>query len=72
MEHRLDLERLLLDGLPHQERVHVAKVMRKVTAEKTRRLRAHDVRDNDAIDVTELEPDDDDGYPEQRARRFYP
>ena len=37
MEHRHDLERLLLDGLPELEREHVMKVMDRTTAAKLRR-----------------------------------
>ncbi len=59
MEHRLDLENLLLAGLPEQERRHVVKVMEQVTIEKTRRLHNQHVRDNDPIDVTDLDLTDD-------------
>jgi hypothetical protein len=47
MEHRLDLENLLLDGLPEQERRHVVNVMEQVTFEKARRLRELGVVDED-------------------------
>jgi hypothetical protein len=40
MEHRQDLERLLLDGLPEAERKHVIQAMDKTTAAKLRRKRA--------------------------------
>ena len=40
MEHRNDWERILLDGLPEQERRHVERVMAKATAQKLARLRA--------------------------------
>ena len=39
MEHRQDLERLLLDGLPDLEREHVVEVMEGTTAAKLRCLR---------------------------------
>jgi hypothetical protein len=39
MEHRQDLERLLLDGLPGLERKHVIQVMDATTAAKLRCLR---------------------------------
>jgi hypothetical protein len=40
MEHRHDLERILLDGLPELEREHVVAAMDSTTAAKLRRLRA--------------------------------
>jgi hypothetical protein len=40
MEHRHDLERILLDGLPDLEREHVIEAMDSTTAAKLRRLRA--------------------------------
>ena len=52
MEHRSDLEDIVLNGLPEQERHHVVKIMQQVTAGKLQRLRAQDVRDNHPIDLT--------------------
>jgi hypothetical protein len=40
MEHRQDLETLLLDGLPDLERQHVIQAMDRTTAAKLRRKRA--------------------------------
>jgi len=40
MEHRQDLEDLLMSGLPPVEQQHVAQTMRAVTAAKLRRKRA--------------------------------
>jgi hypothetical protein len=40
MEHRQDLERLLLDGLPDLERQHAVEAMDRTTAAKLRRKRA--------------------------------
>jgi hypothetical protein len=53
MEHRLDLETILLNGLPEHERIHVVKIMRQVTVGKIRRLRTEGIRDNDPIDLTD-------------------
>lgn len=39
MEHRDDLEQLLLDGLPSVEREHVRQVIRQGDVEKLRRKR---------------------------------
>ena len=44
MEHRQDLETILLNGLPEQERRHVVKVMQRVTEERLRRKRSESVR----------------------------
>jgi hypothetical protein len=62
MEHRSDLEDILLNGLPEQERRHVVKVMQQVTAEKLRRKQSESLRDNDIIDVIDLDLDDDDSH----------
>jgi hypothetical protein len=59
MEHRLDLEHLLLDGLPEQERRHVLMVMREMTAEKLRRKQSETAADNQLINLTDLELGDD-------------
>jgi hypothetical protein len=40
MEHRQDLEDLLMSGLPATEQQQVAQAIREVTAEKLRRKRA--------------------------------
>jgi hypothetical protein len=40
MEHRLDLEQLLLAGLPEHERQHVVTTIRETDSEKLRRIRA--------------------------------
>jgi hypothetical protein len=40
MEHRQDLERLLLDGLPELERERVIEAMDRTTAAKLRHKRA--------------------------------
>lgn len=40
MEHRDDLSKLLLDGLPPGEREHVINVIKRGDAEKLRRKRA--------------------------------
>jgi hypothetical protein len=55
MEHRSDLEDILLNGLPEQERRHVVKVMQQVTAAKLRVKRSEGVRDDDPIDLTDLD-----------------
>ena len=68
MEHRLDLEHLLLNGLPEQERRHVAKVMRQVTEKKLQRLQAEGVRSNKPVDVTDLDLSDDEAEYEQERR----
>ena len=48
MEHREDLEELLLNGLPHGEREHVVRVMGEQTAAKLQSKRAAWVSDDDA------------------------
>ena len=45
MEHRTELEQLLLNGLPDGERRHVVKTINLVTAEKLRRLQSEVVAD---------------------------
>jgi hypothetical protein len=55
MEHRSDLENILLNGLPEQERHHVVKIMQQVTTGKLQRLRAQDVRDQQPIDLSEAD-----------------
>jgi hypothetical protein len=68
MEHRSDLEDILLAGLPDQERRHVVQMMQQVTAAKLRRKRAEGVRDNDPIDLADLDVDgyDDSVVPESQ------
>ena len=52
MEHRTDLERLLLDGLPEQEREKTIDSMQQNTAKKLAYLRWQpDV--SDKVDLTE-------------------
>jgi hypothetical protein len=55
MEHRQDLERLLLDGLPELEREHVIKAMDKTTAAKLEHLRASDSDGGGTLDCEEVE-----------------
>jgi hypothetical protein len=62
MEHRFDLENILLNGLPEKERRHVVKVMRHVTEKKLQRLKAEGVRGNDPIDITDLSRYEDEDY----------
>jgi hypothetical protein len=64
MEHRSDLEDILLNGLPDHERRHVIRTMRQVTAAKLQRKQAEGVRDNDPIDLTDLDGYDDRIVPE--------
>ena len=68
MEHRSDLEDLLLDGLPEQERRQVVKTMRQVTEAKLRRKQAAGVRDHDPIDQIDLDHDEYDEPPPSRTR----
>jgi hypothetical protein len=59
MEHRTDLEDILLNGLPEQERHHVVRVMAQVNAEKLRYKRSLEWRDNAPIDLAALDEWDD-------------
>jgi hypothetical protein len=53
MEHRSDLEDLLLNGLPEQERRRTMHSINATTARKIRRLRAQGVRDDAILDLTD-------------------
>ena len=58
MEHRFELENLLLNGLPETERRYVAKMMLRVDAESLRRRRSETIRSDHPIKLDELEDDE--------------
>ena len=62
MEHRTDLEEILLSGLPEDERDHVVKAIREASATKLARLRANCERDlrREAQPMRELDAYDED------------
>jgi hypothetical protein len=64
VEHRSELEDILLNGLPEQERRHVVRVMEQVTAEKRRYLQSVHTSDNKLIDLAETDEqyDEDPNY----------
>jgi hypothetical protein len=62
MEHRFELQDILLRGLPEQERQHVVRVMEQVTAEKRRHLQSQDTSDNRTINLVDSEPEEDPTY----------
>lgn len=67
MEHRDDLSKLLLDGLPAGEREHVINVIKQGDAEKLRRKRAErpiPAQDGDHESDREAEYADADEQPE--------
>jgi hypothetical protein len=59
VEHRTELEDILLNGLPEQERRHVMKVIQKVNTEKLRRKQSETAADNQLIDLTDLDLGED-------------
>jgi hypothetical protein len=62
MEHRPDLENVLLNGLPDAERQHLLRLMDRVAVRKLKVLQTDGVRNNDPIALNDLysaEPDDD-------------
>jgi hypothetical protein len=62
MEHRFELQDILLRGLPEQERQHVVRVMEQVTADKRRHLQSRDTPDNGTINLVDSEPEEDPTY----------
>jgi hypothetical protein len=62
MEHRFELQDILLRGLPEQERQHVVRVMEQVTADKRRHLQSQDTPDNRTINLVNSEPEEDPTY----------
>ena len=49
MEHRNDLEDILLNGLPENERQQVVSTMRRVTSERLRILQSEGLRSNTPV-----------------------
>ena len=50
MEHRTDLEIVLLNGLPDDERQHVVSAMERATSVRLRHLRSEGLRSNAPVD----------------------
>jgi hypothetical protein len=59
MEHRLDLEQLLLAGLPEGERQDVIKAIRETDAKKLRRIRAQYAKEQHLVEQLAADPDAD-------------
>jgi hypothetical protein len=62
MEHRFELQDILLRGLPEQERQHVVRVIEQVTAEKRRHLQSLDTPDDKIINIAGSEHEEDPTY----------
>ena len=58
MEHRTDLEQILLDGLPKDERQHVELLIRLSTLERIRHLQSEGLRDNASVRLDQRERSD--------------
>ncbi len=52
MEHRHDLEEILLSGLPEDERKHVVETIRRVDQSKLEELRARSDCDEEPVEVS--------------------
>jgi hypothetical protein len=61
MEHRFELQDILLKGLPEQERQHVVSVIEQVTADKRRHLQSRDTPDR-TVNLADSEPEEDPTY----------